>query len=77
MKIVMKFEKLITRKTHLYPGDKTIQVRAVFSNGSTMGIMNLTPRYFNGKKQYENDRNGFIFSTIAQAKMYCINHYVE
>ena len=62
--------KYKTRKTNLYPDDKTIQICAVLENGS-MGLMNLTPIYFNRKRQYENDRNGYIFETITKAKEYC------
>lgn len=68
-------KKFVTRKTHLYPGDKTIQIRFVYVNGYSGGLMNLTPVYFNGKKQYENDRNGVIFSTITEAKEYCKKNF--
>jgi len=62
--------KIKTRKTKLYPGDKTIQIFAVLENG-TLGLMNLTPIYFNKKRQYKNDINGYIFETITKAKQYC------
>ncbi len=62
--------RIKTRKTKLYPGDKTIQIQAVLQNG-VIGLMNLTPIYFNRKKQYENDINGIIFETITKAKKYC------
>lgn len=62
--------KLTTRKTNLYPGDKTIQIQLVLEQG-LFGLMNLTPIYFNGKRQYSNDINGLIFSTITKAKQYC------
>ena len=62
--------KITTRKTKLYPGDKTIQIQAVLENG-IMGLMNLKPIYFNRQRQYENDLNGVIFKTITQAKKYC------
>ena len=68
--------KLYTRKTKLYPGDKTIQIRVEVSQGS-IGLMNLTPIYFNRKKQYSNDINGFIFETITKAKQYCKNNLLK
>jgi len=68
--------KLYTRKTKLYPGDKTIQIRAMADSGkASLGLMNLTPIYFNRKRQYSNDINGFIFETITKAKEYCKEHY--
>lgn len=65
--------KIKTRRTRLYRGDKTVQIQAVLENG-TLGLMNLTPIYFNGKMQYENDLNGYIFPTITKAKQYCNKH---
>ena len=62
--------RIFTRKTKLYPGDKTVQIRVEVNQGS-LGLMNLTPIYFNSKKQYSNDINGFIFETITKAKQYC------
>ncbi len=62
--------KIVTRKTKLYPGDKTIQIQVVLEQG-LLGLMNLTPIYFNRKKQYKNDINGYIFKTITKAKQYC------
>jgi len=62
--------KIKTRRTNLYPGDKKIQIQAVRIN-LTVGLMNLTPIYFNSKRQYENDINGYIFKTITEAKQYC------
>ena len=63
---------ICTRKTKLYPGDKTIQIRAYSDDGRlSICLMNLTPIYFNRKKQYSNDLNGFIFETITKAKQYC------
>ena len=70
MKTKPKLIKIATRKTNLYPQDKTIQIQAVMKNG-IIGLMNLTPIYFNQKKQYENDINGYIFETITKAKEYC------
>jgi len=65
--------KITTRRTKLYPDDKTIQIQAVLENG-VLGLMNLTPIYFNRKRQYENDVNGYIFETITAAKDYCKKH---
>ncbi len=62
--------KIVTRKTKLYPGDKTIQIQLVLEQG-LLGLMNLTPIYFNSKRQYKNDINGYIFETITKAKEYC------
>ena len=64
--------KIKTRKTNLYPGDKIIQIQAIDSHtGYIIGLLNLTPIYFNRQRQYENDRNGYIFETITKAKQYC------
>ena len=66
--------KVYTRKPRLYRGDKTIQIMAQLPNG-VIGLMNLTPIYFNRKKQYSNDLNGIIFETITKAKLYCKKFY--
>lgn len=63
--------KIVTRKTKLYPGDKTIQIQVVLEKQGLLGLMNLTPIYFNRKRQYKNDINGYIFETITKAKQYC------
>ncbi len=67
-----KLHTIFTRKTNLYIGDKTIQIMIQLEQG-TLGIMNLTPRFYQGKI-FENDLNGTLFRTITQAKQYCKEH---
>ena len=66
----IKVYKILTRKTNCYHNDKTIQIYAILDSGK-LGLMNITPIYFNRKRQYENDINGYIFETIKKAKEYC------
>jgi len=76
--------KIKTRKTKLYPGDKTIQIFAERKNGDKLGLMNLTPKYhrvYNGhgnysKRMYDNDITNRVFETITEAKDYCKTHLI-
>ena len=67
-----KLHAIFTRKPKLYQDDRTIQIMIQLEQG-TLGIMNLTPRYYQGKI-FENDLNGELFRTITQAKDYCKEH---
>lgn len=67
-----KLNSIFTRKTNCYPDDKTIQIMIQLEQG-TLGLMNLTPRYYQGKI-FENDINGELFRTITRAKQYCKNN---
>jgi len=71
---IMDIIKTFARKIKLYPGDKTIQIMGIMENGSSIGLMNLTPIYYMGKNRWENDRNGYIF-TITEAKKWCKDNF--
>ena len=63
---------IFTRKPNLYPDDKTIQIMVQLEQG-TLGLMNLTPSYYQGRI-FENDLNSTLFRSITQAKDWCKEH---
>jgi hypothetical protein len=67
--------KIYTKVLKAYPGDKTIQIRAMVKQGTTC-LMNITPFWCSSDKcrMYSNDINGLFFSTITKAKEYCRNN---
>ena len=62
--------KLVSRKPRSYRGDNTTQIVAVYPDGIRITVMNLTPVRWGGEKWYDNDRVGYRFKTIKDAKDY-------
>ena len=60
--------KIRTKINKSYPDDYSINVRAVFNDGSIMGLFNLYPKRDKFIRWYENDTYSGNFKTIKEAK---------
>jgi len=60
--------KIISKQNKSYPDDTSIQIQAVFNDGSIMGLFNLYPKRDRFTRWYENDTYSKIFNTIKDAK---------
>jgi len=60
--------KIISKHNKSYPDDTSIQIQAVFDDGSIMGLFNLYPKRDKFIRWYENDTYSGNFKTIKEAK---------
>jgi len=60
--------KIRTKHNKSYPDDTSIQVQAVFDDGSILGLFNLYPKRDRFTRWYENDTYSIVFNNIKEAK---------
>jgi len=60
--------KIISKQNKSYPDDTSIQIQAVFDDGSIMGLFNLYPKRDRFTRWYVSDTYSGTFNTLRDAK---------